>query len=78
MGCRTRSRHRCRVRWTALYACGEVIGCLESFVSGWAIAREAQLVCTTADGDRIRTFTNGGKADARAVTLAANEGIRRR
>jgi glucokinase len=53
--------------------CGS-IGCLESFVAGWAIAREAQLVCTTADGDRIRSLANGGKADARAVTLAASEG----
>lgn len=53
--------------------CGGV-GCLESFVAGWAIAREAQLVCTTADGDYIRKFTHGGEADARAVTLAAKEG----
>lgn len=53
--------------------CGSV-GCLEAFVAGWAVAREAQLVCTTADGDRIRSFANGKKADARAVTMAANEG----
>jgi glucokinase len=54
-------------------SCGS-IGCLESFVAGWAVAREAQLVCTTADGDRIRGFAGGAKADARAVLLAANDG----
>lgn len=50
------------------------IGCLESFVAGWAIAREAYLVCTTADGDRIRALAGTNKPDARAVTLAAHEG----
>lgn len=53
--------------------CGS-IGCLESFVAGWAVSREAQLVCTTVDGDRIRSFADGKKVDARAVTLAAKEG----
>ena len=53
--------------------CGGV-GCLEAYVSGWAIAREAYLVSTTADGDRIRHFAGAHKPDARAVTLAAQEG----
>src|SRR6478735_5614968 len=50
------------------------IGCLEAYVAGWAIAREAFLVCTTVDGDRIREIANSGSPDARAVTLAAAEG----
>ena len=50
------------------------IGCLEAYVAGWAIAREAHLVCTTVDGDRIRAIAGSESPDARAVTLAAAEG----
>lgn len=54
-------------------SCGSV-GCLESFVSGWAIKREAEAVATTADGDRIRELAGGGEVHAGIVAAAADEG----
>lgn len=53
--------------------CGS-IGCLESFVSGWAIQREAEAVATTADGDRIRELAGDGEIHAGVVASAAGEG----
>ena len=54
-------------------SCGS-IGCLESFVSGWAIKREAEAVATTADGDRIRELAGDGEIHAGVVAQAAEEG----
>jgi glucokinase len=54
-------------------SCGS-IGCLESFVSGWAIQREAEAVATTADGDRIRELAGDGEIHAGIVAQAAEEG----
>ncbi len=54
-------------------SCGS-IGCLESFVSGWAIKREAEAVATTADGDRIRELAGDGEIHAGIVGKAADEG----
>ncbi len=54
-------------------SCGS-IGCLESFVSGWAIKREAEAVATTADGDRIRELAGDGEIHAGIVATAADEG----
>ncbi len=53
--------------------CGS-IGCLEAFVSGWAIKREAEAVATTADGDRIRELAGDGEIHAGVVATAADEG----
>jgi len=54
-------------------SCGS-IGCLEAYVSGWAIQREAEAVATTADGDRIRDLAGDGEIHAGIVALAADEG----
>lgn len=54
-------------------SCGS-IGCLESFVSGWAIKREAEAVATTADGDRLRELAGDGEIHAGVVGRAADEG----
>lgn len=54
-------------------SCGS-IGCLESFVAGWAIQREAEAVATTADGDRIRDLAGDGEIHAGIVAKAADEG----
>jgi glucokinase len=54
-------------------SCGS-IGCLESFVSGWAIKREAEAVATTADGDRLRELAGHGEIHAGIVGQAADEG----
>ena len=53
--------------------CGSV-GCLEAFCSGWAIARDAELVATTADGAAIRRAAGGGRINATIVANAAAEG----
>ena len=53
--------------------CGS-IGCLESFVSGWAIKREAELVAATDDGDRIVEAAKGGDIHAGVVASAADAG----
>lgn len=53
--------------------CGS-IGCLEAFSSGWAIRREAELVASTADGDRLRELAAGGELHAGIVATAAEEG----
>ena len=50
------------------------IGCLESFVAGWAIGREGELVATTADGEAILAAANGGPVTAGAVATAAQGG----
>lgn len=53
--------------------CGS-IGCLEAFVSGWAIKREAELVAQTDDGDRIVAAAAGGEIHAGVVAKAASDG----
>jgi glucokinase len=53
--------------------CGSV-GCLEAFASGWAIRRDAELVATTADGDRLKELADGGHIHAGIVAMAAEEG----
>ena len=53
--------------------CG-AIGCLESYVAGWAIAREGQLVATTADGDAIRSLAGDGRIHAGVIKKAAENG----
>ncbi len=53
--------------------CGS-IGCLEAFASGWAIRRDAELVATTADGDRLRALAGDGEIHAGIVARAAEEG----
>ena len=50
------------------------IGCLEAFASGWAIAREARLVATTADGEAINREAAGDAISAGAVAAAARGG----
>ncbi len=54
-------------------SCGS-IGCLESFVAGWAIKRDAEAVATTADGDRLRVLAGDGEVHAGIVARAADEG----
>ncbi len=53
--------------------CGSV-GCLEAFASGWAIRRDAELVATTADGDRMTELAGGGELHAGVVAAAADSG----
>ncbi len=53
--------------------CGS-IGCLEAFVSGWAIKREAEAVATTADGDLLRRIAGEGELHAGIVKDAAEQG----
>ena len=53
-------------------SCGSV-GCLEAFVGGWAIAREATLVAATADGVAIRAAADG-EITASAVVAAVAAG----
>ena len=50
------------------------IGCLESFVAGWAIGHEGELVATTADGEAILAAAGGGPVTAGAVARAAQDG----
>ncbi len=54
-------------------SCGG-IGCLESYVAGWAIRRDAEAVATTADGDRLRELAGDGEIHAGIVAKAAEEG----
>lgn len=54
-------------------SCGS-IGCLESFVAGWAIKRDAEAVATTTDGDRLRELAGDGEIHAGVVAAAADEG----
>lgn len=53
--------------------CG-AIGCLETYVSGWAIAREGELVATTADGEAIRRAAASSHINAGTIAAAAREG----
>ena len=53
--------------------CGSV-GCLETFASGWALAREAALVASTADGVAIRRAAGARPLTASAIAAAAAEG----
>lgn len=53
--------------------CGSV-GCLEAFASGWAIRRDAEIVASTADGDRLRVLAGDGELHAGIVARAAEEG----
>jgi glucokinase len=53
--------------------CGSV-GCLEAFTAGWAIAREAELVAATSDGEALRSAANSNGVTPRAVIKAANAG----
>lgn len=53
--------------------CGS-IGCLESFVSGWAIQRDGEAVATTADGDVLRALAGDGPVHAGVVGRAAEQG----
>lgn len=53
--------------------CGS-IGCLEAFVGGWAIQREAEAVATTADGDLLRQLAGEGEPHAGIVKAAAEQG----
>ena len=54
-------------------SCGSV-GCIEAFVSGWAIKREAESVATTLDGARIRELAGDGEIHAGIVGQAADDG----
>lgn len=53
--------------------CGS-IGCLEAFVGGWAIQREARAVATTAEGDLLRRLAGEGEPHAGIVRAAAEQG----
>lgn len=53
--------------------CGS-IGCLESFVSGWAIQREAEAVATTAEGKLMRELAGEKPIHASIVARAADQG----
>jgi glucokinase len=50
---------------------GHVCVSMEAYASGWAIAREAELVADAEDGAAIRAAAAGREPDARAVTDAA-------
>lgn len=54
-------------------SCGS-IGCLEAFVSGWAIQRDAEAVATTAEGRALRELAAGGPIHAGVVAAAAERG----
>jgi glucokinase len=53
--------------------CGGV-GCLEAYASGWALAREGELVGRTADGAALRAAAGTEPMTAQAVAAAANAG----
>ncbi|HET7093352.1 MAG TPA: ROK family protein [Thermomicrobiales bacterium] len=53
--------------------CGS-IGCLEAFVGGWAIARDAAIVATTDDGQTLARLAAGQPISARIVAEAAAAG----
>ena len=50
------------------------IGCLESFISGWAIKRDAEMIATTSEGETLLAFANGGELHAGIVAQAARAG----
>ena len=54
-------------------SCGSV-GCLEAFVSGWAIQREAEAVATTFEGTTMRALAGNGPIHAGVVGQAAGQG----
>lgn len=54
-------------------SCGS-IGCLEAFVSGWAIQRDAEAVATTADGRLLHDLARGGNVHAGVVAEGAKRG----
>lgn len=54
-------------------SCGS-IGCLEAYVSGWAITRDAEIVATTEDGSAIRHAAAGNPITPTVVAVAASEG----
>ncbi len=49
-------------------------GCLETYVAGWALARDAQLVATTVDGAGIVAAADGGPIHAGVLATAAERG----
>jgi glucokinase len=53
--------------------CGS-LGCLETYIAGWAIARDAQLVASTVDGKGILDAAEGKPIHAGVVGLAADRG----
>ncbi len=53
--------------------CGS-IGCLEAFVGGWALMREAGMVAATADGRRMRDLAGDDPITPDIVAAAAAEG----
>lgn len=54
-------------------SCGSV-GCIESFCSGWAIARDGEALVRSGRGDAIRRAAGDGPVDAEAVAAAARAG----
>lgn len=54
-------------------SCGG-IGCLESFIAGWAIKRDADMVATTSEGETLVRTANGGELHAGIVAKAAAAG----
>lgn len=54
-------------------SCGQ-IGCIEAFISGWAIKRDAEMVATTAEGETMVRMANGGELHAGIVGKAAAAG----
>lgn len=54
-------------------SCGG-IGCLESFISGWSIKRDAEMVATTSEGEALVRIANGGELHAGVVAEAAAMG----
>lgn len=53
--------------------CGST-GCLEAFVGGWAITRDARLLATTADGETIRRAAAAGEITPSVVASVAEAG----
>lgn len=53
--------------------CGS-IGCLEAFVGGWALMRDAGIVAATPDGRRLRELAAGEAVTPDVVARAAEEG----
>jgi len=54
-------------------SCGSS-GCIESYCSGWALARDAQALVESDRSPGIATAAKGGVPDARAVSAAARAG----
>lgn len=54
-------------------SCGSV-GCVESFCSGWAIARDGEALVRSGRGEAIRRAAGGRPVDAQAVAAAAEQG----